>query len=253
MVGFIIKKLICIDFNMKIVIIHDNTPKLTIALLASLYKNNITENIIVFENSDKEPLNALSLFDYETIDNTKGKIIDFDKEIDKLNKFNHISSSKINAEMNCVKYGSVKHALTVQWLIEHLNDEFILLDSDILIKKDFRHLIDNTKLFVGQCTKYRVLPFLLYINAPILNEMKIKFFDSVNIHPFKMGYEYDTGGSFYKECKNKEFININLNDYFVHYGSGSWRKNVKSSDGFQGDYKNYTELQFLCENRNLFM
>ena len=65
MVGFIIKKLICIDFNMKIVIIHYNTPKLTIALLASLYKNNITENIIVFENSDKEPLNALSLFDYE--------------------------------------------------------------------------------------------------------------------------------------------------------------------------------------------
>lgn len=238
---------------MKFVIVHYNTPKLTIALLASLYKNDITKNIVVFENSDKELLDALSMFDYELINNTKGQIIDFNKEIEKLNKLNNMTAERISAEMNGVRYGSVKHALTVQWLIENLNEDFVLLDSDILIKKDFRHLIDNTKLFVGQCTQYRVLPFLLYINAPMLNENKIKFFDGVNIHPFKLGYANDTGGSFFKECKNGKFINLNLDDYFVHYGSGSWRSYKNDKRWYQGNFNSISSMEFLRLNQNLFM
>ena len=241
---------------MKFVIVHYNTPKLTIALLASLYKNDITKNIIVFENSDKEPLDALSMFDYELIDNTKGQIIDFNKEIEKLNKLNNMTAERISAEMNGVRYGSVKHALTVQWLIENLNEDFVLLDSDILIKKDFRHLIDNTKLFVGQCTQYRVLPFLLYINAPVLNEKQIRFFDGVNIHPFNGGYANDTGGSFYRECKkiNAKFTEINLENYYIHYGSGSWRENfTRDKSWYQGNFANITPMKFLELYKHLFM
>ena len=52
---------------MKIVIVHYNTPKLTIALLASLIKNGIKNDIIIFENSDSKPLNASDMFDYQLL------------------------------------------------------------------------------------------------------------------------------------------------------------------------------------------
>ena len=43
---------------MKYVIIHYNTPKLTLALLASLNKLGINKDIVIFENSNKLLLNA---------------------------------------------------------------------------------------------------------------------------------------------------------------------------------------------------
>lgn len=241
---------------MKFVIVHYNTPELTVALLASLLKNDIYKDIIVFENSDKRPLNALDMFDYELIDNQKSQIIDFNKEIEKLNQQNKMTPLMIRDEMNGVKYGSVKHALTVQWLIENLNEDFVLLDSDILIKADFRPLIDNTKLFVGDATEYRVLPFLLYLNAPLLQKNNIRFFDGENIHPFKKWFPNDTGGSFFRECKNSglPFSIIKLDNYYIHYGSGSWRDFfTRDKSWYQGNYANITPMEFLSFNKHLFM
>lgn len=241
---------------MKFVIIHYNTAELTVALLASLLKNNIDKDIVIFENSDKKPLNALDMFDYELLDNQKGQIIDFNIEIEKLNKKNKMTPLMIKAEMAGVRYGSVKHALTVQWLIENLKEDFVLLDSDILIKKDFRSLIDNTKLFVGDATEYRVLPFLLYLNAPLLQKNNIRFFDGENIHPFKKWFQNDTGGSFFRECKTSAlpFTIVKLDDYYVHYGSGSWRENfTRDKSWYQGNFSNITAMRFLEIHKSLFM
>ena len=240
---------------MKYVIIHYNTPELTTALLGSLLKNGISSNIIIFENSNKRLLNAGELFNYELLDNSKGQLIDFNLKIKLLNNLNKISLERIKLEQNASNFGTIKHSMTVQWLIENLNEDFILLDSDILIKKDFRKIIDNTKLFVGMATQYRVLPFLLYLNAPLLNLNNIKFFDGINIFPYKGTADMDTGGSFYKECKksNKEFTELDLSDFFVHYGSGSWRKNEHPKKWFQGNYKNNSPMEFLSKNKTLFM
>lgn len=240
---------------MKYVIVHYNTPELTIALLGSLLKNGITDNIVVFENSNKRPLNATDMFDYELIDNSKGQILDFNSIINELNKTNNLSQEKIKIELGASNYGSIKHSMTIQWLIENLNTDFVLLDSDILIKRDFRNLIDNTKLFVGMTTVYRVLPFLLYLNAPLLNANGIKFCDRKNIFPYKNEADGDTGGSFYKECKNSklDFTELNLNDYFVHYGSGSWRLPTHPKNWFQGNFINISPMKFLELNQSLFM
>jgi len=240
---------------MKIVIVHYNTPRLTTALLGSLSKNKISENIIVFENSDKLPLNASDMFDYDVLDNTSGQIINFGSEIEKLNIENSMSPERINSEMNGVRYGSVKHSLTVQWLIENLGEDFFLLDSDILIKKDFRNLRDDTKICVGDCTEHRILPFLLYLNPKKLVERGVKFFDRRNIHPFRLGYANDTGGSFYRECRQfpKELRLTNLDEYYVHYGSGSWRAFFTRDKSWYQSNRDIDDRTFLNINKNLFM
>lgn len=240
---------------MKIVIVHYNTPRLTIALLASLAKNGIDKDIIVFENSDYKPLDALDMFDYDLLDNTNGQIINFTSEIKQLNAENNMTPARINYEMNGVRYGSVKHALTIQWLIEKMNEDFFLLDSDILIKKDFRHVADNKQMFVGDCTTYRVLPFLLYLNSKLLLSNNIKFFDRRNIHPFCLGPTNDTGGSFFRECQTfgKDFRILNLNDYYVHYGSGSWREFFTRDKSWYQSNQNIDAMTFLRINKQLFM
>lgn len=240
---------------MKIVIVHYNTPKLTMALLASLVKNGIDKNIIVFENSDSLPLNAQNVFDYDLLDNTQGQIIDFNKEIEILNKENAMTQEKINSEMNGVRYGSVKHALTIQWLIDNLNEDFFLLDSDILIKKDFRQIADISKMTVGDFTEHRILPFLLYLNPKKIKENKVIFFDRRNIHPFHGGYANDTGGSFFRECKNvgKDYQLLNLDEYYVHYGSGSWRSFFTRDKSWYQANREIDDMTFLYLNKKLFM
>ena len=53
---------------MKYVIIHYNTPKLTLCEIVSLIKQGVNENdIIIFENSDKEQLNISQYFNIFTL------------------------------------------------------------------------------------------------------------------------------------------------------------------------------------------
>lgn len=241
---------------MKFIIIHYNTPKLTTALIASLHKIGIYKDIVIFENSDKYPLNADEIFDdIFTYHNETGSIIDFNKEIHKFIEQNKISKAEISKEEHGAKFGSLKHALTVQWLLDNIDDDFFLLDSDILVKKDFRNLIDKGVLFTGETTQHRVLPFLIYFNINEIKNAGIKFCDFVNIHPNRRSLETDTGGSFLKECKNKHVIyrSITLSEYIEHYGSGSWRDPSINPNAFQGQYNRMSEMEFLRINKNLFI
>ena len=113
-----------------VVIVHYNTPTLTAACIRSLEKHTHGTHIIVFDNSDKRPFvltKELRGMDIEILDNTRGQLIDF-KEW--LKTFPDKEPSPGN------DYGSAKHCYSVQWVMDHRKQPFMLMDSDVLIRKD---------------------------------------------------------------------------------------------------------------------
>ena len=146
-----------------IVIIHYNTPLLTECLVDSINKFVSGAFVYIFDNSDKEPFTA-KYDNVVLLDNTKGQIIDFDKWLSKYPR-KELSPGKANA------WGSAKHCYSVDKCIDIINDNFILLDSDVLLKKDISELYDEKYIYIGETvnqpnsTIKRVLPFLCFINA----------------------------------------------------------------------------------------
>ena len=208
-----------------IVIIHYNTPKLTEALIKSINKNVSNTIIYIFDNSDEHPFTAK--FDNAIVlNNTTGAIIDFDEWLKKYPKRN-TSPGKDNA------WGSAKHCVSVQKCIDIINENFLLVDSDVLIKKDISDLFDDKFIYCAEVVNQpksvikRVLPYLCYINVKLCNEKKIKYFDEKKMHGLCCipgGDKYDTGASFYLEASNLMHKDIKVNDYAEHYGHGSWDK-----------------------------
>ena len=212
-------------------IVHFNTPDLTTCACASIKKQHPSAKIIIFDNSDKYPFTNSDLFDATYIDNTKGQLINFDKE---LAKYHNKATAQ---QMRCgVNFGSAKHSMSIQWLIDHLDEDFILCDSDILLKKpiDFS---DRTKLCVADVDKkwishqvVRIHPFIAYINVPLLKKHKINFFDGQRMHGLCSSGRYvlyDTGASFFEDinvCDKNLFKQINYNDYIIHFKAGSWKQ-----------------------------
>lgn len=235
---------------MKYGIVHYNTPELTTCLIASIRKWDDKPEIFVFENSDKRPLEDI-WGDLTIFDNTQGQLIDFNKLIVEAHKY--LSPHSWQAHLATIKmnnFGSMKHAASVQWLIENLKDSFLLLDSDVLLKKNPSDLITE-KICSGSIdaisnTVYRIAPYICFLNYPELIKNEIKFF---NIKTFDAAYyNSDTGGTFLQEIEQKhiEFNKFNWVDYCVHFGNGSWRQGNLANLAFscRGNYK-----QFLTENR----
>ena len=113
---------------MKYGIVHYNTPELTTCLIASIRKWDDKPEIFIFENSDKKPLEDV-WGDLTIFDNTKGQLIDFEKLIEEAHKYlspsswnGHIATKPTN------NFGSMKHASSVQWLIEKLKDNRIYIN-----------------------------------------------------------------------------------------------------------------------------
>lgn len=209
--------------NKKVVIVHYNTPDLMLALVKSIRKFTSGFHIYIFDNSDKEPFSC-SGDDITIIDNTNGQIIDFDKWEEEQDNIDQ----KI---YNRNKLASAKHSYSIQKCIELIDGDFILLDSDVLLKKDISDIMDDRFCCVGMKEKLkerkeRVLPFLCYINANKCNENNIKFFDKdrmIGINYENEGNLYDTGASFLEDIKQiNAFKNIDIMQYVVHYASGSW-------------------------------
>lgn len=85
-----------------------------------------------------------------------------------------------------------------------MDDNFILLDSDVLLKKDCSELFDVNNLYIGtihiQPNKLkRVAPYMCYINVHMCKEYNVSFFDERYMHGLAGGKTdmYDTGGGFY--------------------------------------------------------
>lgn len=211
--------------NKNVCIVHFNTPVLTAHLVKSINKHTPDTNIYIFDNSDKKPF--VNSFNNVTVfDNTKGQIINFNEWLKKYPRKNR-SGGKTN------KWGSAKHAYSVEKCMELINEPFVLLDSDVLVKKDFTPLYDEIVCYKGEVVYQpnskvkRVLPFICFINTPMCKKNGIHYFDENYMHGLSVGPtgdRYDTGAAIYllTEKKKAPHREIKVEDYIVHYGNGSW-------------------------------
>lgn len=231
-----------------IVIIHYNTPLLTECLVRSinLFVNDAI--IYIFDNSDKKPFTA-KFDNVYLLDNTNGDIIDFDKWLEKYpNRFR--SGGKANY------WGSAKHCYSVEKCMELIGDNFVLLDSDILLKKDISDLYDNNVIYVGETinqpksTITRLLPFICFINTKMCIKNGIHYFNENYMHGLchnevnKYADSYDTGSSFYLSSRHMPHREIYISDYIIHYGHGSWDKKEEK--------KILTQEQWLSLNKRFY-
>ena len=236
-----------------IAIVHFNTPELTEACILSLRKQTgETYNVTILDNSDKRPFTA-KMDGVTVIDNTKGQIINFEKELakypDKCWELAHKSN-----------YGSAKHIMSVQKLWELLPDGFILMESDILLTKNINFLWDEQYAACGKVQWFRnrtkerdrLLPFLCYLNVPLLQANGARYFDPERCWALSPGGMnninnwYDTGASLLEDIVNTKpqlvaRLYRDLDHYYVHYTGGSWR---------QGDVDN--QKAWLEEHRDLW-
>lgn len=227
--------------NKNIVIIHFNTPLLTECLVRSINLFVKDAKIYIFDNSDKLPFTAK--FDNVTVmDNTKGQIINFDEWLKKYPKRTS-SFGKTN------KWASAKHCYSVEKCMEIINDNFILLDSDVLLKKDISELFDEESIYVAEVIKQprfnvkRVLPFICYINTKMCVKNNIHYFDEKHMYGLNTSSEcerYDTGSSFYLNTSEFMHKEIKNDEYIVHYKAGSWVDTARSLHHYkQIDFKQW--------------
>lgn len=220
----------------QIAIVHYNTPELTEAAILSLRKHTGTRyDVTVFDNSDKRPFKA-KMKGVSILDNTKGQVIDFDAELAKFPNKCWDLAKKSN-------YGSAKHIMSVQKLWELLPGGFILMESDILLKDDIGFMwqeefaaVGKVQWFRGRCIeKDRLLPFLCYINVPLLVKNGARYYDPERCWALQPGGMnnpnnwYDTGATLLEDIiKTKPQLTArlypNLDHHFIHYTGGSWRQ-----------------------------
>ena len=63
--------------------------------------------------------------------------VDFDAELAKW------PNKKNDAENRLAHFGSAKHMMSVEWLIQHMDGPFMLCDSDILLKRPIDDMFDE--------------------------------------------------------------------------------------------------------------
>lgn len=209
-----------------VVIVNFNTQALTEAAIYSLNKHTPGCRIVVFDNSDRKPFKN-NFYNVEVIDNTKGQHIDFEAMLSGY-------PDKYPTPEN--QWGSAKHCKTIDYCFDLFPDGFLLMDSDILIKKDITSFFDNSCAWVGNVeihtSKFnvnlpRVLPYLCYINVPMCRNHGIRYFNGEKMFALshrKPDMGYDTGCWFYEECQRVGLPSnyICINDYMVHLRHGSW-------------------------------
>jgi len=203
-------------------IIHYNTPLLTECLIKSINKFTPDSKIYIFDNSDKYPF----IYRQDNIvyfDNTKGQIIDFEKWLK-------------NYQYKDGKISSAKHCYSIQKIMDIINEPFILLDSDVLLKKDISDLFNKDYGFIGEISSQfkRVYPFICFLNPQVLKGKDIKYFDEK--HMLGLDKEHyirfmeDTGCSLFLNKEKIPYKTIRTNDYVIHYGGGSYRGNEVSKE-----------------------
>ena len=223
---------------------------MTECLVRSINKFTPNSSIYIFDNSDKEP------FTYRTdnlvyIDNTKGAVVDFDAFLNKHR--GHLNTTRANVN----NYGSIKHSLSIQKAFDLFDDGFILLDSDVLLKKNVADLADDRYIFVGGVSNsfgntYRVLPYACYINVRMCKERGVSFFNENYMYGLEYTPEsvrYDTGGYFYKATEGIPRNILNVKRYVAHYLAGSWLDDAKGKHGYRPIY---TVSEFLYKNKKLW-
>ena len=226
---------------LKILIVNFNTQDLTDCTIKSVNKHTPDCHIYVFDNSDKEPF--VNTFDNVTVlDNTKGQYIDFDEFMSRYPNA-HKSAGRVN------NYASAKHCYTIDRCMDILNDDFILLDSDVIVKRDLHEIVDESCIYVGDVITQplsngikRVLPFITYINVNMCKKYGVHYFDDNYMHGLannglnRDSDKHDTGAAFYIHAKRYKHKQIDHRYYVIHYKGGSWNDKATRT---AGKYKNH--------------
>lgn len=223
------------------VIVNYNTTRLTQCCVRSLQKHSPGIGVIVFDNSDREPLPPMD--GVEILDNTRGQIIDFRQFLQKYP--DRISTAN--------DWASAKHCWTVQWLINKRRNPFILMDSDVLVKRDVGELWDTGQAFVGEIkphyTTYRitidrVLPFLCFINVKMMKRHGVTYFNFPRMYALtrrRPDCAYDTGCWFLEDVRRRglPFRVVPVAPYIIHLGHASWKD--MSPDRWLEEHREYWE------------
>ena len=206
-----------------VAIVNYNTPALVEAAIKSLNKHTVGCHVYVFDNSDKKPF-VSKMPNVEVIDNTKGQLIDFDKELEAY-------PDKWERDIKKSNYGSAKHSMSVDKLMEIIPEGFVLMDSDVLVQEDVKVFWNKAAACVGsENQKHNVpllMPFFCYLNVPVLKENGIRFFNGEkmwalsNVDPNQY---YDTGAWLLEEVRRNDLPveYVNIWNYVKHLGHGSW-------------------------------
>lgn len=217
-------------------IVHYNTPKLTQYAIRSLLKHTDVQRVVVFDNSNQLPFmmkNRQFVADnpcIEVIDNTRGQIIDFEAF---LNGYSDREPSPGN------NYGSAKHCRSVQWLMENIDEPFVLMDSDVLIRRDISTFWQHPECaWVGEIGEnvrerfgydiQKLQPFLCFLNTPLLKEHGISYFNGEymwNLTSLAPNHRYDTGAWLCRAVREAKLptYELPIGDYIYHLGHASWR------------------------------
>lgn len=226
--------------NKNILIVNYNTTKLTQCCIRSVNIHTPGCHIYVFDNSDKESF--VNIFDNVTVfDNTKGEIIDFEKW---LSGYPQRSSSMGRTN----NYASAKHCYSIEKGMDLIGENFLLLDSDVLIKKDISDLFDNNFIYVGDNEYWRaikrVIPYICFINVDMCKKNGVHYYDDNYMHGLfktRESDKYDTGANFYLSASNLPHKDIKCNDYIEHLHGASWRGSVYN-----------TAEEWLLKNKHLW-
>lgn len=209
-----------------ILIVHYNTQRITECCIRSINKTTPGCKIYVFDNSDREPFE--NSFDNVTvIDNTSGQVADFQKILDR-----HTDVTRTTAMDN--NFGSFKHCYSVDTAMDIIGDGFVLMDSDILLKRDFSVFYNENMICVGRTEKQshlrkRIAPYMMYINVRMCKEKGIRFFDEDHMFGLydSTGQDiYDTGCWFYEQTYNLPRREIPISQYMIHFRAASWYKDA---------------------------
>lgn len=221
-----------------IAIIHFNTPELTGACILSIRKHGGKDyRVVVFDNSDERPF-RVQMPGVEVIDNTQGQLIDFDKLLS--------AFPQRNTSIGCAKgcdFASVRHMRTVQELWRLLPDGFVLVESDVLIKRNIDEFFREEYSFVAYVQRQqphnpfgigRILPMLCWLNVPKFVAEGVQYFDPNRTYGLKADRNdrtnwYDTGASLLEDVLSHrprlKGLHIDIREFVEHFGSGSWRNN----------------------------
>lgn len=229
------------DMEKNIVIVYYNTKRLTECLVKSINKFVKDAKIYIFDNSDKQPFTQ-RLDNVTVLDNTKGELVDFEAVLE-----SYPDRTRSSAKRN--NYASAKHCMSVDKCMELIDGGFILLDSDVLLKKDISPLFDENYAFIGGTKawsaskpmnpgvkkRFRAIPFLCYINCDMCKENGVRYFSGDHMYGLtENGDSYDTGTYFLESVSaaGLKWKKINIDNYIVHYMAGSWVKEAKKYDNY---------------------
>lgn len=215
-----------------IAIVHYNTPELTQATVKSIFKTMPDVDITIFDNSDRKPF-ACEMEGVSVMDNTRGQILDFDAFLDRY-------PNKVRSVNN---WGSPKHIYTIEHLWDVFPNDFLLMDSDVLVKRDLSPFFVRypvTRPWAGEVhwhptnnTTTRLLPYCLWMNVRHCRANGIHFFSADRCDKLVAGpLWHDTGASFWEDCTaaNMWGREIAINDYIEHLAMGSFNRSEKAAN-----------------------